>query len=175
MRGKSESMLASPRSRGGSELMSDAKKGDTPGFRRAAKQYGVSDEILDCLAFDVTRNPWRRGGWVDAIVTDPPCECCEVWSRGMGDGRAKQRQAVAGSRGRRRGRGNCELTFRRRARRRQASREATCESAARRGPAPVAQWRVLARVSPIPARAGPERMLLAAFLPPLHPPPLPPP
>lgn len=40
---------------------------------RSAEQYGVGDKILDCLTFDVTKNPLRRGGWLDAIITDPPC------------------------------------------------------------------------------------------------------
>ena len=45
-----------------------------PGIMRAAAQYGVRDNIMDCLTFDVTQHPWRMGGWLDAIVTDPPCE-----------------------------------------------------------------------------------------------------
>ncbi|ORY25087.1 S-adenosyl-L-methionine-dependent methyltransferase [Naematelia encephala] len=44
----------------------------TPGMLRAAAQYGVADKFLDLLTFDVTRSPIRRGGWVDAIITDPP-------------------------------------------------------------------------------------------------------
>lgn len=58
-------------------------KGDdnTPGVMRAAAQYGVRDQILDCLTFDVTQHPWRRGGWLDAIVTDPPCE--SINARGL--------------------------------------------------------------------------------------------
>ena len=51
----------------------DRGKGIAPGVIRAASQYGVQDRLLDCLTFDVTRSPIRRGGWVDAIVTDPPC------------------------------------------------------------------------------------------------------
>ncbi|KAJ9121979.1 hypothetical protein QFC24_004562 [Naganishia onofrii] len=43
-----------------------------PGVFRAANQYGVRDKVLDCLTFDVTRNPWRRGELLDAIITDPP-------------------------------------------------------------------------------------------------------
>ena len=61
--------------------MAERGKGVVPGIRRAAAQYGVEDRLLDCLTFDVTKNPLRRGGWLDAIVTDPPCEC-GVWSRG---------------------------------------------------------------------------------------------
>ena len=49
-------------------------KGVAPGIVRAATQYGVESELLGCATFDVTRNPWRRGGWMDAIITDPPCE-----------------------------------------------------------------------------------------------------
>lgn len=49
-------------------------KGVVPGIKRAAEQYGCLDQILDCMTFDVTTHPWRRGGWVDAIITDPPCE-----------------------------------------------------------------------------------------------------
>ncbi|KAJ9104053.1 hypothetical protein QFC19_004187 [Naganishia cerealis] len=43
-----------------------------PGVFRVANQYGVRDKVLDCLTFDVTRNPWRRGELLDAIITDPP-------------------------------------------------------------------------------------------------------
>lgn len=46
----------------------------TPGIMRAAKQYGVSESILDLCTFDVTKNPWRCGELFDAIITDPPCE-----------------------------------------------------------------------------------------------------
>ena len=45
-----------------------------PGIMRAAAQYGVSDKLLGCMTYDVTRNPMRRGGWLDAIITDPPCQ-----------------------------------------------------------------------------------------------------
>ena len=48
---------------------------------RAAAQYGVEENVLDCLTFDVTRSPVRRGGWVDAIITDPPCERCGLPSK----------------------------------------------------------------------------------------------
>lgn len=41
---------------------------------RSAAQYGVAERFLDNINFDITNGPWRRGGWVDAIVTDPPCE-----------------------------------------------------------------------------------------------------
>ena len=51
-----------------------------PGIIRAALQYGVQDRLLDCLTFDVTRSPIRRGGWVDAIVTDPPCPLLRLHS-----------------------------------------------------------------------------------------------
>lgn len=44
-----------------------------PGVFRAAQQYGIRDKVLDCVTFDVTRNPWRRGELLDAIITDPPC------------------------------------------------------------------------------------------------------
>ncbi|PFH46176.1 hypothetical protein AMATHDRAFT_77781 [Amanita thiersii Skay4041] len=43
-----------------------------PGVIRAAKQYGVSQRIIDLCTFDVTHNPWRCGSLFDAIVTDPP-------------------------------------------------------------------------------------------------------
>ncbi len=46
-----------------------------PGVFRAAQQYALRDRLLDCATFDVTAHPWRRGGVLDAIVTDPPCEC----------------------------------------------------------------------------------------------------
>jgi hypothetical protein len=61
---------------------------------RAAEQYGVRDKFLDLFTFDVTQNPLRRGGWVDSIVTDPPCKHailtlltsrrCEGWSQAIG-------------------------------------------------------------------------------------------
>jgi tRNA (guanine10-N2)-methyltransferase len=41
---------------------------------RAASQYGLEDKFLGCFTFDVTKNPIRRGSWIDAITTDPPCE-----------------------------------------------------------------------------------------------------
>ncbi|KAK8845581.1 hypothetical protein IAR55_006297 [Kwoniella newhampshirensis] len=47
-------------------------KNTRPGVYRSAAQYGVEDRFIDCLTYDVTRGPIRRGGWVDAIVTDPP-------------------------------------------------------------------------------------------------------
>lgn len=40
---------------------------------RSAEQYGLADKFLDLMTFDVTRSPMRRGGWLDAIITDPPC------------------------------------------------------------------------------------------------------
>ncbi|ORX34805.1 S-adenosyl-L-methionine-dependent methyltransferase [Kockovaella imperatae] len=43
-----------------------------PGMLRAAAQYGVADKFLGMMCYDVTLNPIRRGGWIDAIVTDPP-------------------------------------------------------------------------------------------------------
>lgn len=46
---------------------------DVPGVYRSAEQYGVRERVVDCVVFDVTRNPWRCGGIFDAIVTDPPC------------------------------------------------------------------------------------------------------
>ena len=55
-------------------LISAKAKGLVPGVMRSAKQYGVEAQFLDCLTFDVTRNPLRRGGWIDAIITDPPCK-----------------------------------------------------------------------------------------------------
>jgi len=48
-------------------------KGTIPGVMKAAQQYGVEGLFWDCMVFDVTKSPWRRGGWIDAIVTDPPC------------------------------------------------------------------------------------------------------
>ncbi|WWD22530.1 hypothetical protein CI109_107023 [Kwoniella shandongensis] len=47
-------------------------KGVRPGIYRSAAQYGLEDRFIDCLTYDVTRSPIRRGGWVDAIITDPP-------------------------------------------------------------------------------------------------------
>ena len=37
-------------------------------------QYGSLDKLFGGLTFDLTKNAWRRGGWLDAIVTDPPCK-----------------------------------------------------------------------------------------------------
>lgn len=44
-----------------------------PGILKAAAQYGVQSRIMDLSTFDITRNPWRCGGFLDAIITDPPC------------------------------------------------------------------------------------------------------
>jgi hypothetical protein len=49
-------------------------KQTVPGVFRAAEQYGVTNQFLDCLVYDVTQSPLRRGGWIDAIITDPPCK-----------------------------------------------------------------------------------------------------
>lgn len=43
-----------------------------PGIFQSADQYGVLNRILDCCTFDITRNPFRTGGILDAIVSDPP-------------------------------------------------------------------------------------------------------
>ncbi|CAD6568045.1 MAG: hypothetical protein CYPHOPRED_002304 [Cyphobasidiales sp. Tagirdzhanova-0007] len=37
-----------------------------------ATQYNVRDGILDCFISDLTQSPLRRGGFLDAIITDPP-------------------------------------------------------------------------------------------------------
>lgn len=58
----------------GRQMRGKQGKGQEPGVFRAAEAYGVRDRVLDCLTFDVTRNMWRRGGILDAIITDPPCE-----------------------------------------------------------------------------------------------------
>lgn len=50
----------------------EKRKEDTPGIFRTADQFGARHLFLDCLTFDVTKNPWRRGELFDAIVTDPP-------------------------------------------------------------------------------------------------------
>ncbi|TFY76840.1 hypothetical protein EWM64_g7171 [Hericium alpestre] len=47
-------------------------KENQPGIMRAAAQYGVAERILDLGTFDVTHHPWRCGGFLDAIITDPP-------------------------------------------------------------------------------------------------------
>jgi tRNA G10 N-methylase Trm11 len=75
MRGKSKSSHV--------ELGADGVergKGVTPGMLRSADQYGVRDQFLDLFTFDVTQNPLRRGGWIDAIVTDPPCKSTRLRS-----------------------------------------------------------------------------------------------
>jgi tRNA (guanine10-N2)-methyltransferase len=51
-----------------------------PGMLRAAEQYGVRDKFLDLFTFDVTQNPLRTGGWIDGIITDPPCKSLNVES-----------------------------------------------------------------------------------------------
>ncbi|GFZ51998.1 hypothetical protein JCM24511_09769 [Saitozyma sp. JCM 24511] len=57
----------------GRQIRGKAKGKETvPGVFRAAEQYGVSNQFLDCLVYDVTQSPLRRGGWIDAIITDPP-------------------------------------------------------------------------------------------------------
>lgn len=48
------------------------KRLTTPGIIQSASQYGVAHRILDCCTFDITRNPFRTGGILDAIVSDPP-------------------------------------------------------------------------------------------------------
>lgn len=45
-----------------------------PGIFQSASQYGVSDRILDCCTFDITKSPFRIGSFLDAIVSDPPCK-----------------------------------------------------------------------------------------------------
>ncbi|WVQ80917.1 hypothetical protein IAT38_003024 [Cryptococcus sp. DSM 104549] len=47
-------------------------KGVKPGILRSAEQYGTADQFLDFGVYDVTKSPIRRGGWLDAIITDPP-------------------------------------------------------------------------------------------------------
>ncbi|KAL7010029.1 hypothetical protein EMMF5_000048 [Cystobasidiomycetes sp. EMM_F5] len=38
----------------------------------SATQYGVTEQFLDCCVFDITQNPWRTTGFIDAIISDPP-------------------------------------------------------------------------------------------------------
>ncbi|GMK59924.1 hypothetical protein CspeluHIS016_0901410 [Cutaneotrichosporon spelunceum] len=47
-------------------------KNIVPGIMRSAKQYGIDQRFLDNMCFDITNGPWRRGGVLDAIITDPP-------------------------------------------------------------------------------------------------------
>lgn len=54
-------------------ILSEKGKGIKPGILRAAEQYGLQNKFLDFCTFDVTKSPIRRGGWIDAIITDPPC------------------------------------------------------------------------------------------------------
>ncbi|ODN88067.1 tRNA (guanine10-N2)-methyltransferase [Cryptococcus wingfieldii CBS 7118] len=57
----------------GRQIRGKAKgKGLSPGIIRSAEQYGIRDQFLDFFTFDVTKSPLRQGGWVDAIITDPP-------------------------------------------------------------------------------------------------------
>ncbi|CAG8511437.1 11645_t:CDS:2 [Acaulospora colombiana] len=41
---------------------------------KSASQYDVLPRILDCCTFDITRSPFRTGGFLDAIISDPPCK-----------------------------------------------------------------------------------------------------
>lgn len=47
-------------------------RGGVPGVFQSAAQYDVLPRILDCCTFDVTRSPFRTGGFLDAIISDPP-------------------------------------------------------------------------------------------------------
>jgi hypothetical protein len=73
MRGKSTFMGYGVGRRGVANVL-EKGKGIPTGMDRAAMQYGILDKLFGGLTFDLTKNAWRRGGWLDAIVTDPPCE-----------------------------------------------------------------------------------------------------
>ncbi|WVR03593.1 hypothetical protein IAU60_000585 [Kwoniella sp. DSM 27419] len=56
----------------GRQIRGKMKDKQKPGILRTAAQYGSEDKFVDFLTWDITRNGIRRGGWIDAIVTDPP-------------------------------------------------------------------------------------------------------
>ncbi|KAL8286665.1 hypothetical protein RQP46_004193 [Phenoliferia psychrophenolica] len=56
----------------GSDIDGRQMRGKKTSLANSAAQYGVTDKILDCAAFDLTQHPFRTGEIFDAIVTDPP-------------------------------------------------------------------------------------------------------
>ncbi|KAI5474831.1 hypothetical protein MNV49_002361 [Pseudohyphozyma bogoriensis] len=56
----------------GSDIDGRQMRGKKTNIGDSAAQYGIKDKIVDCVVFDVTQHPYRRGEIFDAIVTDPP-------------------------------------------------------------------------------------------------------
>ncbi|GAA5868123.1 hypothetical protein JCM8547_003351 [Rhodosporidiobolus lusitaniae] len=56
----------------GSDIDGRQIRGKKKGVSASARQYGVTNRIIDCCSFDMTQHPWRTGELFDAIVTDPP-------------------------------------------------------------------------------------------------------
>ncbi|KAI7944789.1 hypothetical protein MJO28_010484 [Puccinia striiformis f. sp. tritici] len=56
----------------GSDIDGRPMRGKEHSINDSAKQYGVSQNLLDCAVFDMTQNPWRTGEIFDAIICDPP-------------------------------------------------------------------------------------------------------
>ena len=45
------------------------------------EQYGLASKFLGIVVADFSQGPWRRSGWLDCIVTDPPYGIREVITR----------------------------------------------------------------------------------------------
>ncbi|KAA1117778.1 hypothetical protein PGT21_023036 [Puccinia graminis f. sp. tritici] len=56
----------------GSDIDGRPMRGKEHSIHDSARQYGVSQNLLDCAVFDMTQNPWRTGEIFDAIICDPP-------------------------------------------------------------------------------------------------------
>ncbi|GAA6016352.1 hypothetical protein JCM10207_003834 [Rhodosporidiobolus poonsookiae] len=56
----------------GSDIDGRQMRGKKTSIQHSAKQYGVTNRLVDCYAFDMTQHPWRTGEIFDAIITDPP-------------------------------------------------------------------------------------------------------
>jgi tRNA (guanine10-N2)-methyltransferase len=56
----------------GSDIDGRQIRGKGSSIRDNAKQYGVSNRLVDVASFDMNQHPFRRGELFDAIVTDPP-------------------------------------------------------------------------------------------------------
>ncbi|PLW46524.1 hypothetical protein PCANC_08536 [Puccinia coronata f. sp. avenae] len=56
----------------GSDIDGRPMRGKEHSIHDSARQYGVSENLLDCAVFDMTQNPWRTEEMFDAIICDPP-------------------------------------------------------------------------------------------------------
>ncbi|KAA1095425.1 hypothetical protein PGT21_019643 [Puccinia graminis f. sp. tritici] len=54
----------------GSDIDGRPMRGKEHSIHDSARQYGVSQNLLDCAVFDMTQNPWRTGEIFDAIICD---------------------------------------------------------------------------------------------------------